>query len=192
MWHSPRRRDQRSRGMSDKLAQSLEDIIASNPGKGKGKGGRGGAIKKAGAGRGARAAAAPYQKPVKASKGVAALSLAELTQMKQPSAMKAEAPAFVLTTGTTIRVGNLDKNVSRCNLQLNSSKPCRAHHQCTLLFAVLILKSFSPPLGLSNPPRWLRSQMVDQRDSPPLYSNARRMQSRLSRSITTFRSMASH
>ena len=103
VWHSPRRRDQRSRGMSDKLAQSLEDIIASNPGKGKGKGGRGGAIKKAGAGRGARAAAAPYQKPVKASKGVAALSLAELTQMKQPSAMKAEAPAFVLTTGTTIR-----------------------------------------------------------------------------------------
>ena len=105
--------------MSDKLGMSLEDLIPKKgAGKG-GKGGKGGAMKKMGAGRGARAAAAPYQKPMKPGKGkgAAGLSLSEITQAKQPvqvAAAAPAAPAFVLTTGTTLRVGNLERNVSRC------------------------------------------------------------------------------
>lgn len=98
--------------MADKLGMSLDDIVSSNaPKKGAGKGakggGKGGAMKKMGAGRGARAAAAPYQKPVRPGKG-GGLSLEDMAQANAGPA----APAFALTTGTMLRVGNLDSNVS--------------------------------------------------------------------------------
>ena len=95
--------------MADKLSMSLDDMIASNNTVKTPRGGKGGAMKKAGGGKAARASAAPYQKPYKA-KGGGAVTLESITQSKVAAPA---APAFVLTTGTTLRVGNLDFGVTR-------------------------------------------------------------------------------
>ena len=103
----------------DKLDMSLDDMVPKGGGKGKGgrgKGGAGGAIKAGrGAARMARAVAAPYQKPVagrgrgKGGKGGA--TLADMAAAADETSAPSK-PAFVLTTGTTLRVGNLDHGVS--------------------------------------------------------------------------------
>ena len=103
--------------MDDKLSLSLDEISAQSA-PAKGKGGRGGAMRKQGGGRGARSAAAPYQRSARGGKGGGGgggggMSLSEMTQSKNvPPAAGAAAPAFVLTTGTTLRVGNLDLQVT--------------------------------------------------------------------------------
>ena len=99
----------------DKLGMSLEDMIKAAPakggGRGKGKGGRGGrgeATGRGGAvrrdnGKAGRAAASPYQKP----------------NMKQTlSSMTAPKSVVGLTTGTTLRVGNLDFQVSTGDIEV--------------------------------------------------------------------------
>ena len=99
--------------MSAKLGMSLDDIVAKEaPKKGGGKGGakgggKGGAMKRMGAGRGARAAAAPYQKPVRPGKG----GKGQMAAAEEPAAQAQ--PTFTLTTGTTVRVANLAYNVTR-------------------------------------------------------------------------------
>ena len=105
------------RKMEDKLAMSLDDMISSSPGKGKGKGkgkgggkGAGGAIRKPGAGKGARAAAAPYSRPGKG----AGQTLSEITQQKAGPA-PGSAP-ITLSTGTVLRAGNLDFGVTSDDL----------------------------------------------------------------------------
>ena len=96
---------------------SLDDMVAAS-GRGKGKGGGRGGKMGRGAGRGAqaRAAAAPYQKPVKAGRGKGGGGRGGMTLADMAGAAAAEEapakPAFVLTTGTTLRVGNLDHGVS--------------------------------------------------------------------------------
>ena len=95
---------------------SLDDMVKSAAPK-KGKGGAGG--KAVAGGRGgarARAAAAPYQKPVGKGKGKGkggGKGLADLMHQEAPVAETKPQPQFVLTTGTTLRVGNLDYNVSQ-------------------------------------------------------------------------------
>ena len=104
--------------MADKLSLSLDELAAQSAPV-KGKGGRGGAMRKQGGGRGARNAAAPYQRSARGAKGGGGggggggMSLSEITQSKNATQASAvAAPAFVLTTGTTLRVGNLDLQVT--------------------------------------------------------------------------------
>ena len=111
---------------------SLDDMIKSGPATGKGKGrggGGGGAIKGRGSGKAARAAAAPYQKPNKGGKGKGgkggiADMLAAATATSPAAATK---PAFVLTTGTTLRVGNLDFGVSAEDVEGESPRRLHSH-----------------------------------------------------------------
>ena len=93
----------------DKLNMSLDDMISAAPakggrGKGKGRGGRGGestgrggAVRTGGGGKAARAAAAPYQRGSKQT----------LSSMIAPKQQ-----VVGLTTGTKLRVGNLDFKVT--------------------------------------------------------------------------------
>ena len=100
---------------------SLDDMVKTSApkGKGKGKGGAGG--KAVAGGRGgarARAAAAPYQKPAGKGKGKGGgKGLADLMHQEAPVAEAKPQPQFVLTTGTTLKVGNLDWNVSQEDIQ---------------------------------------------------------------------------
>jgi hypothetical protein len=104
------------------LSMSLEDMIKKDGPKGKSKG-SGGAIKGGrGSGKQARAAAAPYQKPVKPGKGKGGGGGATLADMAAAAAPAVKpAPQFVLTTGTTLRIGNLDFNVNAAHR--------RTHHR---------------------------------------------------------------
>ena len=101
----------------DKLDMSLDDMVKSSAqSKGKGKGGNGGKAVAGGRGgaRAARQSAAPYQKPVSKGKGKGGggKGLADMMHQSAPIAETRPQPAFVLTTGTTLRIGNLDWNVS--------------------------------------------------------------------------------
>ena len=115
----------------DKLGMSLDDMIKSGPATGKGKGrggGGGGAIKGRGSGKAARAAAAPYQKPTKGGKGKGGKGggIADmLAAATSPAA--ATKPGFVLTTGTTLRVGNLDFGVSAEDVEGESPRHLHTH-----------------------------------------------------------------
>jgi hypothetical protein len=64
-------------------------------------------MKRMGAGRDARAAAAPYQRPVRPGKG----GKGQMAAAEEPAAQAQ--PAFTLTTGTTVKVANLAFNVTR-------------------------------------------------------------------------------
>lgn len=141
--------------MSAKLGMSLDDIVAKEaPKKGGGKGGakgggKGGAMKRMGAGRGARAAAAPYQKPVRPGKG----GKGQMAAAEEPAAQAQ--PTFTLTTGTTVRVANLAYNVTRyiiCRIRTRSTKylisclrraqPCSP---CGAVHAPVAARGDSPP-----------------------------------------------
>ena len=101
----------------DKLSMSLDDMIKAAPpksGKGKGKGsraesgGKGGAMKKEGAGKAARAAAAPYGARPKKT----------LSSMYEESTGGKGAAVVGLTTGTKVQVANLDFNVSKEDIEV--------------------------------------------------------------------------
>jgi hypothetical protein len=113
----------------DKLGMSLDDMIKAkgkpqNIAKPKAASGRG-AIKtigKAGRGRGAgRGAAVPLVKPSPGGgRGVAAAtlsSMAKATTLVSKSRAAVVAPVAGLTTGTKLRVGNLDLNVTQEDVQ---------------------------------------------------------------------------
>ena len=108
---------------ADKLSMSLEDLIPPKGAKGKGGKGAGGKTDRGGRGgaREARNSTAPYQRPGKGKgKGKPTLASMAEAQAAQPAQ-----PAFELTTGTTIRVGNLDWNVSAEDLEeLVRALPC--------------------------------------------------------------------
>lgn len=90
-------------------------------GKGKGKandGGRGagggGAVKSGGRARGARAKAAPYQKP---KQGKAAATLSTMTQNKKQVTKHDTLMKTGLTTGAKVKVGNLDGGVTQSDIK---------------------------------------------------------------------------
>ena len=103
--------------MTDKLDMALDDMIPKKTGRGKGGGGgKMGAPGGRGAGKQARSAmAAPYQKPVKGKGKGNDFTLASMTQAAEMAG--AAQPAFTLTTGTAVRVGNLDFGVSAEDVQ---------------------------------------------------------------------------
>ena len=100
----------------DKLGMSLEDMIKAAPpkagkgkGGGRGSGGSGGKISGGGRGKAARAQAAPYEKPKTLSALVAEKTAAASGKGKG-------AGKGGLTTGTKLRVANLDFNVTADDL----------------------------------------------------------------------------
>ena len=111
----------------DKLSMSLEDMIKAAPpktgkgkgGGGKGSGGKGGAVKKVASTKAARAAAAPYGKKPKAT----------LSSMYEEPAAKAAKPIVGLTTGTKVRVANLDFGVTQPDLKVRRVPPFPARPQ---------------------------------------------------------------
>jgi len=103
---------------------SLDDMIKASgkPGKGKGKGakgggrgaGGGGAVKSGGRAKGARAKAAPYQKP---KQGKAAATLQTMTQKKTAITKHDALMKTGLTTGAKVKVGNLDGGVTQKDIK---------------------------------------------------------------------------
>ena len=100
----------------DKLGMSLEDMIKAAPpkagkgkGGGRGSGGSGGKISGGGRGKAARAQAAPYEKPKTLSALVAEKTAAASGKGKG-------AGKGGLTTGTKLRIANLDFNVTADDL----------------------------------------------------------------------------
>ena len=102
--------------MADKLDMALDDLVPKKGGKG---GGSGGKMGGKGAGKQARAAmAAPYQRPGKGAgkgKGKGGATLESMSASYADNS--AAAPAFSLTTGTTVKVANLDYSVTGDDLQ---------------------------------------------------------------------------
>lgn len=133
----------------DKLGMSLDDMI-----KAKGKpekvpktkaaSGRGATktIGKAGRGRGAgRGAASPLVKPTPGGgRGVAAAtlsSMAKATNLVSKSRAAAAAPVTGLTTGTKLRVGNLDLNVTQEDVQELFEASVHRRHRLPGMHALL-------------------------------------------------------
>ena len=100
----------------------IKQSTASKAGKGKGKGGKGGgrgaggggAVKSGGRAKGARAKAAPYQKP---KQGKAAATLQTMTQKKQLATKHDVLMKTGLTTGAKVKVGNLDFGVTQSDIK---------------------------------------------------------------------------
>mmetsp|Transcript_37129 Transcript_37129/g.119857 ORF Transcript_37129/g.119857 Transcript_37129/m.119857 type:complete len:112 (+) Transcript_37129:55-390(+) len=103
--------------MSASMSMSLDEIIKTKQEKGNSKGSKGGrgatkTIGKIGRGRGRGVAAATLQSM---ARGSGASTLIKPGQGRAPRAVAAAAPK-TLTTGTKLRVGNLDLNVTQDDL----------------------------------------------------------------------------